>query len=118
MVLVPALLGLTGWNVGRLTHQPVVFTPHETEAALRFRIYLAAEAVLAFKVSAGTLPADIKDIGLDHDEGLVYAPLDTTYIITGVAGEVRLTYRGDQDLGPFAVAYEELVGGRRRGNRR
>lgn len=113
-VLVPVLLGLTGWNVGRMVREPAVFTSGETEAALRFRIYLAAEAVRTFKDSAGTLPADIKDIGLDRDEGLVYAPLDTTYIITGVADEVRLTYRGDQDLGPFAAAYDVLVGGRPR----
>ena len=84
MVLVPLLLGLTGWNVGRMMREPAVFSPEETEAALRFRIYLAAEAVRAYKDSAGILPMDIRDIGLDEDEGLVYAPLDTTYIITGV----------------------------------
>lgn len=109
-VLVPVLLGLTGWNVGRMVHEPTVFSPQETETALRFRVYLAAEAVLAYRDSAGTLPMDIKDIGLDKDEGLVYAPLDTTYIITGVAGEIRVTYRGDQDLAPFAAAYDVLVG--------
>lgn len=110
MVLVPILLGLTGWNLGRLMREPAVFSPEEAEAGLRFRMYLAAEAVRAYRDSARALPATLEDLGLDEDEGLVYAPIEDTFIITGVDGPVRLTYRGDQDPAPFAAAYDVVAG--------
>lgn len=110
MVLVPILLGLTGWNLGPRMREPKVFSPEEAEAGLRFRMYLAAEAVRAYRDSAKVLPATLADLGLDEDEGLVYAPSGDTFIITGVDGSVRLTYRGDQDPAPFAAAYDVFAG--------
>lgn len=105
--LSPILVGLTLWNILRTDRGPPVFSPTEEAAALRFRIYLAAQAVLAYRDSAGRLPRSLQAIGADQ-EGMVYAPVEPDFLIAVEHGPWRITYRSGEDLRPYALAYQVL----------
>ncbi|MGH7547324.1 MAG: hypothetical protein ACREMM_04015 [Gemmatimonadales bacterium] len=110
--LVGLFLGLTGWNVVRATDPPAVYSPQEWEASLRFRIYLAAQAVEAYRESTGALPTTLAALGID-DEGFSLVPGDSTYTIVAQHAPQRLSYRRGDDLAPFASAYAALARGGR-----
>ena len=106
-VLLPTLLGLSVWNVVRSGAVPVVLTPEEIDASIRFRIFLAAQAVEAYRDSAGRWPRDLAAVGLEA-EGLVYTLVERTYTVADTSHGVPLTYRGGESLAPFADAYAQL----------
>ncbi len=109
--LIPAFSALTAWNLLRAGAEPQVFTPEELAASLRFKIYVAAQAIRAFRDSAGTLPPSLQQIRM-ADDGLAYVRTDTTYVIVGSAGAVHVTYRQGDDLKPYGAAAQTL--GRKR----
>lgn len=111
--LLPVFLGLTIWNLTRAGEPPVVFTPEEIEASVRFKIYLAAQTVQAFRDSAGLWPRSLAAVGM-ADEGLVYRLVDTSFTIADTSGGVPLVYHGGENLALFADAYAMLA--RRRTN--
>ncbi len=108
VVLIPAFAALSAWNVITAGAEPQVFTPDELAASLRFKIYIAAQGIRAFRDSAGTLPTSLQQIRM-ADDGLAYVRSDTTYVIVGSAGPVHLTYRSIDDLKPYGRAAHTLV---------
>jgi len=108
VVLIPAFSTLTAWNVLRAGAEPQVFTPDELAASLRFKVYIAAQGIRAFRDSAGTLPASLQQIRM-ADVGLAYVRSDTTYVIVGSAGAVHVTYRSGEDLKPYGGAAHTLA---------
>lgn len=104
---VPLLVSLTIWNVVRITHRPEVFTAAERESAVRFQMYLAAQAVQAFRDSAGHWPADLRAVGMD-DAGFVYERRDADFSITDTTSRVPLVFRPGDPLAPYAAGYQEL----------
>ena len=111
--LLPIFLGMTIWNLTRAGEQPTVFTPEEIEAGIRFKIYLAAQGVQAYRDSVGAWPRSLKAVGM-ADEGLVYQLVDTSYTIADTSGGVPLVYHGGESLSLFADAYGFLA--RRKSN--
>ena len=73
MVSVPVLFGLTAWNLVHAHDRPTVFTAEQLDAGVRFRIYLAAQAVEAYRDSRGRLPPTLGAVGMEGD-GLDYSP--------------------------------------------
>jgi hypothetical protein len=110
--MIVMFFGLTGLNVVRAGQDPAVFSPAEMEASVRFRIYLASQAVEAYRDSAGAFPATLGVAGID-DEGLLFLPGRSTYTIVAENGAGRLSYRRGDDLAPFASAYDALARGGR-----
>jgi len=108
VVLIPAFSTLTAWNVLRAGAEPQVFTPAELSASLRFKVYIAAQGIRAFRDSAGMLPASLQQIRM-ADLGLAYVRSDTTYVIVGSAGAVHVTYRSGEDLKPYGGAAHTLA---------
>ncbi|MGH7569866.1 MAG: hypothetical protein ACREL9_13025, partial [Gemmatimonadales bacterium] len=112
----PLVLGLTGWNLLRVRERPVVFTATQVDAGVRFKIYLAVQAVETYRQSLGRLPPDLGAVGMDGD-GLTYRRTDSTYTIAaeagagsdGAAGTPLYEYRSGDDLTPFADGYAELA---------
>lgn len=111
--LLPVLLGLTIWNLAKSGEQPVVFTPEELDAGIRFKIYLAAQAVQAYRDSVGRWPRTLAPVGM-ADQGLVYEVVDSSYTISDTSGGVPLVYHGGENISLFANAYAVLA--RRRAN--
>ena len=111
--LLPVFLGLTIWNLTRAGEPPLVFTPEEIEASIRFRIYLTAQAVEAYRASMGQLPRSLTAAGVDA-VGLVYTLVDSSYTVADPSGGVPLVYHGGENLALFADAYAMLT--RRRTN--
>ena len=108
LVLIPLFFVLFGWNMLAAGSTPAVFSRAEREASLRFRIYLAAQGVKAFRDSAGYLPPDLPTIGIFEDR-IAYVPDGTLYAIVGSEGGLQLTYRSGEDLQPYAAAYQRLA---------
>jgi len=107
-VLLGVFLILAAWSVMRSGPQPQVFTPSELDAGVRFKIYLAVQALQAHRNTAGTWPASLDVIGF-ASEGLAYRRLDTTFQIVAATGGIPFTYRSGDDLAPFRDAARELV---------
>jgi hypothetical protein len=108
VVLIPAFAALSAWNVITAGAEPQVFTPDELTASLRFKIYIAAQGIRAFRDSAGMLPTSLQQIRM-ADDGLAYVRSDTTYVIVGSAGPVHLTYRSIDDLKAYGRAAHTLL---------
>ncbi|HXV89947.1 MAG TPA: hypothetical protein VD707_01175 [Gemmatimonadales bacterium] len=106
--LLPAFLLLLGWNLTRGGTPPQVFTPAELDAGSRFKIYLAAQALKAYRDSAGAWPASLDAVGFGN-EGLAYEVVDTTYVIQATVGGAPVFYRSGDDLAFFRDASRELV---------
>jgi hypothetical protein len=105
---VPLLFGLTAWNLTRAGDRPTVFTSDEVNAGVRFKIYLAAQAVEAYRRSRGRLPPNLAAVGMDGD-GLTYSTVESTYTIVGHDGGLQYAYRRGDDLAPFVAGYRELT---------
>lgn len=103
-------LGLTGWNVVRVTQPVEFYTPQEWEASLRFRLYLAVQAIEQYRDSAGVFPTTLAAVGVTAED-FSFAPTGSTYTIMaqGAAGPLR--YRRGDDLAPFSSAYAALPRG-------
>ncbi len=116
LVGLPLLVGLTIWNLVRAGERPLVFTATQVDAGVRFKIYLAVQAVESYRRSSGRLPPDLGAVGMDGD-GLTYTPADSTYTIAagpsagdGSPADAPLyEYRRGDDLKPFADGYAELA---------
>ena len=107
LALLPLLIGLTAWNVFRVGRRPMVIPPQDRVASLKFKIYIAAEAVEAYRANHGVIPADLKQVGADM-QGLTYVPADTTWSIVGRVDSVSITYRHGEPLGPYSSAYQPM----------
>jgi hypothetical protein len=105
--LLPLLLGLTIWNLSRRGDMPEVFTPEELDASVRFKVFLAAQAVQAYRDSLGRWPASLAAVGMG-DEGLVYQRIDSIFTVTDTSGSVPLVYHAGESLAPFANGYTHL----------
>lgn len=103
----PLLLGLTIWNLARASHPPEVFSAAERESAVRLRMYLASQAIEAYRQSYGRWPTSLADIGFG-ESGFVYEPGQRDYEIADTSAPVPLTYRRGDMVAPFADAYQEL----------
>jgi len=106
--LLPAFLLLLGWNLTRGGTPPQVFTPAELDAGSRFKIFLAAQALKAYRDSVGTWPASLDAVGFGN-EGLTYEVVDTAYVIHTTIGGAPAVYRSGDDLAFFRDASHELV---------
>lgn len=105
--LTPVLLGLTAWNVFQTGAPASRLTPADQDASTRFRIYLAAEAIEAYRSAHGVYPADLTQVGANW-EGLHYAVADTMWSIVAQLTNGSVTYRRGDPLTPFASAYQSL----------
>jgi hypothetical protein len=103
----PLLIGLTTWNLVRATRRPAVFSPSERESAVRFQMYLAAQALQAYHDSTGRWPADLRAIGME-DAHFVYERRDGDFTITDTTSTVPLVFRHGDPLAPYAAGYVEL----------
>jgi hypothetical protein len=110
LLALPLLVGLTARNVVRATHSPEVFTADEQESGVRLRIYLATQAVEAYRHALGRWPADLSAVGF-ADAGFVYRAGGGTFEISDTSASVPLTYHRGDVLAPFAEAYDELKRG-------
>ena len=108
LVALPLFLGLTVWNLARATHPPAVYTASELESAVRFRMYLAAQAVEAYRDSLGRWPATLTDVGFG-DAGFAYTSTSRGYEITDTSSAVPLSFRYGDMVEPFASGYNELL---------
>ena len=108
LVLAPLFLIVTAITLGSRDAKPRVFTPSEEDAGVRLKIYLAAQAVRAYRDSARRLPASLADVGFDH-EGLVYRRVDHTFEISDTNSVIPFTYRGGEDAEFFRSAAKELM---------
>ena len=106
--LLPAFLVLLGWNLTRGGEPPQVFTPAELDAGSRFKIFLAAQALKAYRDSTGTWPASLDVVGFAN-EGLTYEVVDTTYVIQATVGGAPVVYRSGDNLDFFRDASQELI---------
>lgn len=106
--LLPAFLVLLGWNLTRGGTPLQVFTPAELDAGSRFKIFLAAQALKAYRDSTGEWPASLDAVGFGG-EGLTYALADTTYTIQTTIGGAPVVYRSGDDLQFFRDASQELM---------
>lgn len=110
LVALPLLVGLTTWNLARIASPPAVFSADERESSVRFRMYLAAQAVEAYRDSLGRWPADLDAVGFG-DAGFRYRVGSRTFEISDTSVSVPLTYHRGDVLAPFADAYQELKKG-------
>lgn len=108
-VALPLLVGLTAWNLARSTRAPVVFTAAERESGVRVRMYLAAQAVEAYRDSLGRWPASLSAVGFG-DAGFVYQAGGRVFEISDTSASVPLVYRRGDAVEPFADALRELRG--------
>lgn len=106
--LFPAFLVLLGWNLTRSSKPAEVFTPAELDAGVRFKIFLAAQALKVYRDSAGTWPPSLDAVGFAH-EGLTYQVVDTSYILQANIGGAPVSYRSGDDLSFFRDASQELM---------
>ena len=109
LVALPLFVGLTAWNVARGANPPAVYTAAEVESGVRFRMYLAVQAVEAYRDSLGRWPATLAAVGFG-DAGFTYSASGRSYEITDTSSAVPLEYRRGDMLEPFADAYNELTG--------
>ena len=105
----PLLLGLTIWNLARAANPPVVYTAAEIESGVRFRMYLAAQAVEAYARTTGRWPTSLAVVGFG-DDGFTYTAGGATFEIVDTSSAVPLSYRRGDMIEPFANAYQELLG--------
>lgn len=105
--LLPVLLGLTAWNVMNAGPPRSAMSRDDQLASLKFRIYLAAQAVEAYRGAHGGYPANLTQVGVDWN-GLQYAPGDTTWTIVSRLDSETITCRHGDPLAPFAAAYHGL----------
>ncbi|HEX4633979.1 MAG TPA: hypothetical protein VH163_09110 [Gemmatimonadales bacterium] len=105
--LTPVLLGLTAWNVFTAGPPKSTLTAADEAASTRFRIYIAAQAIEAYRASHGAYPANLTQVGVDW-QGLHYAVADTTWSIVVRLDSLTVTYRHGDPLAPFATAYQAL----------
>lgn len=105
--LTPVLLGLTAWNVMSAGPPKPSFSTADQAASTRFRIYIAAQAIEAYRASHGTYPANLTQVGVDW-QGLHYAVADTTWSIAARIDSATIVYRHGDPLTPFATAYQSL----------
>ena len=109
-VLVAVFAILLVWNVARFIHNPPVFSREELDADAQLTLFLTAQGLEAYWISAGTLPTSLEAVELD-DEDLRYARLnDSTYVLTMTAGTTELEYHRGDDISRFATAFDVLVG--------
>lgn len=107
LVALPLLIGLTAWNIARAARPPAVFSAEERESAVRFRMYLAAQAVEAYRDSLGRWPETLAAVGFG-DAGFVYTAASRDFEISDTTSAVPLSYQRGDMLTPFAGAYDEL----------
>ena len=84
------------------------FTPSEEEADAYFSIFLAAEAVNAFRDSTGNLPTALAPLGAD-EEGFDYWTDGDLYSLTFDLGDYAVAYQSGEALLPYATAYDRVV---------
>lgn len=107
LALLPVLLILTAWNVFRVGHPPEILSHAERVASLKFKIYIAAEAVEAYRGTHGAIPPNLTVVGAEWN-GLHYVPGDTTWSIVGAVDSLVITYHDGESLTPYATAYQAL----------
>ncbi len=107
-ILLPIFLGLAAWNVTVGSKPPTVFTQEEIDAGVRFKIFLAVQALKAYRDSTGQWPASLAYVGF-AEEGLNYQQQDTSYVITAMSGDVPYTYRSGDDLTFFRDAPQVMM---------
>jgi len=107
-VLFPIFVGLAAWNITAGRQPPAVFTQEEIDAGVRFKIFLAVQALKAYRDSTGQWPASLVSVGF-ADEGLTYQQRDTFFVISAMSGDVPYTYRSGEDLTFFRDAPQVMM---------
>jgi len=105
VLTVLVILNVLQWR--RPHHTAAAFTSAEEDASARFGIYLAEQAVVHFRDSAGALPRDLAAAGVEGD-GIEYAAAGSAFSLRVQVGARTIAYRSGEDLGPFAGAYSML----------
>lgn len=108
LTLLPVFLGFMLWNLTAARQTPVVFSPAEMDAGVRFKMFLAAQALRTYRDSTGRWPASLDAVGF-AGEGLEYDVVDTSYVLTGMSGEIPFTHRAGEDLAFFRDASQDLL---------
>ncbi len=80
--------------------EAVEMTAVRQEAALRFGLYLERARIDDYRDAHGSLPASLELAGPVED-GIVFAPTDSTYVLTGELGAHRLTLTSAMDVDSF-----------------
>ena len=107
-LLIPLFLALLAWNVLRSDKPPEVFTRAEVDASVRFKVYLAVQALKAYRDSAGVWPTSLEVVGFAN-EGLTYQRVDTTFQISAATNDSPFTYRYGDDLAFYRDAAQSLM---------
>lgn len=107
-ILLPIFLGLAGWNLTVGNKPPTVFTQEEIDAGVRFKVFLAVQALQAYRDSTGQWPASLAAVGFAN-EGLTYEQVDTSFAITALSGDLPFTYHSGDDLSFFRDAPQVMT---------
>ena len=107
LALLPLLLGLTAWNVLSAGPPRSTLSYADQVASAKFRIYIAEEAIEAYRVAHGAYPANLTQVGADW-EGLHYAATESTWSIVTRVDSITITYRRGDPLAPYSTAYQSL----------
>jgi hypothetical protein len=108
LVLTPLFLIITAVHLGGRGAEARVFTRAEEDAGVRLKIYLAAQAVRAYRDSTRRWPITLGEVGFEQ-EGLRYRRIDNTFEISDTNSVIPFTYRGDEDPDFFRSAYKDLM---------
>ncbi|HEX9692419.1 MAG TPA: hypothetical protein VGA22_10005 [Gemmatimonadales bacterium] len=99
-ILLPILIALVSWNVVRTMNPSEPFDSEDLSDGARMAVYLAADAVIAYRDSTGTLPRGLSVVGLG-DLPVTYEVEASGFTVsTSVSGRV-VSYRSGQDLRAF-----------------
>ena len=109
-VLMVIAVGLTVWNLtrggGGAQLQPV--SPAQRAATGLVGIYIAAQAVNAYRDSTGVLPLSVEFVGAGGF-GVAYGVTGTGYLLTAASDTGLVTYRSDEEL-PDLTAVMAMIG--------
>ncbi len=105
LLVVLVVLNVLEWRRPRVA--PQAFTSAEEEASARFGIYLAQQAVIHYRDSAGRLPPSLAAAGLEGGD-IAYHAADSIFTLEARVGPNVYAYRFGQDLTPFSGAYTTL----------